>query len=332
MTTTVLNAAHERVARPTVGGLHHVTAITGDAQANADFYTLALGLRMVKVTINYDDPGSYHLYYGDGLGRPGTILTFFVWPGARRGRAGTGQVSETAFAIPAGAAGYWRERLTGLGVREVAETVRFGVPAVTLVDPDGMALALVESSVDATYYWAHGAVPAEKAIHGFYGVTLAETSAALPAAVLVERFGYRETARQNNRVRYALEGAAVAGVVDVVVLGERSLPAMGAGQVHHVAFATPDDGQQAVWLEQLRKGGFNVSPVMDRNYFHSIYFREPGGTLFEIATAGPGMTFNESAGELGSHLMLPPWLEGSREEVVKVLPALKLAPRVEMES
>lgn len=329
MTTTV-NELPTTSATPTVGGLHHVTAITASAQANADFYTQVLGLRMVKVTINYDDPGTYHLYYGDGLGRPGTIMTFFAWPGGRAGRPGTGQVSETAFAIPAGSAGYWRDRLTQLGVKQVAETMRFGVPVVTLVDPDGMAIGLVETVVSATYYWPHGAVPADKAIHGFYGVTLAETAAESPARVLVDRFGYRETGRENNRVRYELAGATIAGIVDVVVLSQRVLPGMGAGQVHHVAFATPDDAQQAVWLETLRRDGYNVSPVMDRNYFHSIYFREPGGVLFEIATAGPGMTWNETAEELGSHLMLPPWLEEARGEIVRVLPALKLAPKYEL--
>ena len=330
MTRTVASQTTSTApATPAVRGLHHVTAITGDAQRNVDFYTQTLGLRLVKVTINYDDPGTYHLYYGDGLGRPGTLMTFFVWPGGRGGRVGTGQVSETAFAIPVGAASYWAERLTRLGVRQVERKTRLGAAAVTFDDPDGLPLAVVESPTDATHFWVNGEVPAEIAIHAFHSVTLAETAAELPAQVLAERFGYRETARENNRVRFELAGAAVAGIVDVVVMGQRALPAMGAGQVHHVAFATGSDAEQAAWLDLLRRGGVNVSPVMDRNYFHSIYFREPGGVLFEIATAGPGMTFNESVEELGTKLVLPPWLEESRGEIEKVLPAVRLARRYE---
>jgi glyoxalase family protein len=315
----------------TVAGIHHVTAITGDAQRNADFYTRTLGLRMTKVTINYDDPGSYHLYYGDGLGRPGTAMTFFAWPGGRRGAAGVGQVSETAFAIPTGAAAWWKDRLAGLGVAADLGT-RFGAAVVTFADPDGLALALVETG-DASdvHLWPQGDIPADKAIRGFYGVTLTEQMETAPAGVLVNRFGYREVGREGTRVRYEAapaDGTGVARVVDVVIETAWRAPRVGTGQVHHVAFRTPTDEQQAAWLKLLQEDGRNVSPVMDRDYFHSIYFREPGGTLFEMATDGPGFTVNESAEALGTHVMLPAWLEPQRAAVEALLPPLKLAPVV----
>jgi glyoxalase family protein len=313
---------------PAILGLHHVTAITEDAQTNIDFYTGVLGLRMVKVTINYDDPGTYHLYYGDGLGRPGTIMTFFAWPGGRRGVSGTGQVSETAFAVPVGSLDYWATRLAERGVAGVSRATRFGQAVLTFVDPDGLQLALVESPVEAAHYWDRGGVPADRAIHGFHSVTLVETDGALPASVLVDRFGYREVGREGNRARYALPGDGAARLVDVVTVSQRAYPGVGTGQVHHVAFRTPDDAAQARWLELLRGERRNVSPVMDRDYFHSIYFREPGGVLFEIATDNPGFTKNEAPEALGTRVMLPGWLEPARADVERVLPKIRLAEPV----
>lgn len=331
--TTILptTQTQARVALAPIAGIHHVTAITGDAQRTIDFYTRTLGLRLVKVTINYDDPGTFHLYYGDGLGRPGTIMTHFAWPGATPGIAGKGLVTETAFGIPKGAAGYWTARLAANGVAGVEQGVRFGQAVVTFRDPDGMGLALVEAGerLPGEHFWVHGDVPAEVAIHGFQGVTLAETSELGPAEVLVKRFGYREAGREGARVRYEAAGAGIARVVDVVVVHAAGRPRMGAGQVHHVAFRTPTDEEQGEWLRVLREDGHNVSPVMDRDYFHSIYFREPGGVLFEIATDGPGMTVNEKVEELGTHILLPAWLEPRRAEVEAVLPAITLARRVE---
>ncbi|HUO07750.1 MAG TPA: ring-cleaving dioxygenase [Phycisphaerae bacterium] len=315
-----------------IAGLHHVTAITGNAQQNIDFYTKTLGLRFVKVTINYDDPGSYHFYYGDGLGRPGTIMTYFAWPGARRGTNGVGQVSETAFAIPVGSADYWKERLDRFATGGAQHAQRFGEKVVTFQDPEGMPLALVETEKAAgdRHAWRHGEVPVEHAIRGFHSVTLAELTESAPAGILVNQFGYREVGREGKRVRYQAappHGDAIARVVDVVTVPKGNYPQMGAGQVHHVAFRTPDDGQQALWLEQLRKAGRNVSPVMDRDYFHSIYFREPGGVLFEIATDAPGMTINEKPEELATRIQLPAWLEPHRVQVEAALPKITLAPR-----
>ncbi len=318
---------------PTIHGLHHVTGITGDVQRNVDFYTRTLGLRLVKVTINYDDPGSYHLYYGDTLGRPGTVLTFFGWPGGHRAAAGTGRVGETAFHVPTGAAGFWAKRLAAEKVAGVESSVRFGAHVVTFRDPDGLPLAVVEAA-DASdvYFWEHGGVAREVALRGFHSVTLAETEERYPAAILVDRFGYREIGREGERVRYEIAGAATAGatgrVVDVLRHPTAVRARMGVGEIHHVAFGTPTDEQQARWLEMLRGDGHNVSPVMDRDYFHSIYFREAGGTLFEIATDLPGFTVNERAEELGTKVMLPKWLEGHRVEVEKALPGLRLAERV----
>ena len=299
-----------------IQGLHHVTAITNDAQKNLDFYTQSLGLRLVKLTVNYDDPQTYHLYYGDGTGSPGTIMTFFAWPG-RRGTAGTGQVTETAFAVPVGAIDWWHKRLPG------QLSTRFGQRTLLIRDPDDMPLALLESpGVTERFAWQGGGVPLEHAIRGFHGVTLTETDARLPASILAERFGYRASGREGNRVRYESPGEH-ARIVDV--LTQERLPArLGPGQVHHVAFRVPTDDEQATWLRQLRTDGLPVSPVMDRDYFHSIYFREPGGTLFELATDGPGMAINEPVETLGSRLMLPAWLEEQRAAIEAGLPPLTL--------
>jgi len=301
-----------------IQGLHHVTAITNDAQKNLDFYTHTLGLRLVKLTVNYDDPTTYHLYYGDAAGSPGTIMTFFAWPG-RRGTAGTGQVAETAFSVPENAVEWWQKRVAG----EVVS--RFGQKTLLVRDPDGLPLALVETPGAADHYsWQNTDVPLEYAIRGFHSVTLAETDESLPSSILAAHFNYRQTARERNRVRYEAQGDH-ARIVDVLT-EPRTPPRIGAGQVHHVAFRTPTDGEQAAWRAQLLAQGHQVSPVMNRDYFHSIYFREPGGTLFELATDGPGMTLNEPADSLGTRLMLPAWLEEQRALIESPLPPLKLRP------
>jgi glyoxalase family protein len=317
---------------PTVQGLHHVTAITATPQANIDFYTAALGLRLVKVTVNYDDPSSYHLYYGDSLGTPGTILTFFAYPEAGPGRTGTGQVAETAFAVPTGSLDFWQSRLAPLHLPALDRTTRFDDQVLTFRDPEGLPLALIESPATfATHLVARPDIPVAHALRAFHSVTLLETSESAPASILINHFGYRESARSANRIRYTLESAAPnhARTVDVLTTPHRILPAMGAGQVHHVAFRTPDDPQQARWLDLLLAAHHRVSPIMNRDYFHSIYFREPGGTLFEIATDNPGFTFNQTAAELGTRLVLPPWLEPQRPTIEQSLPKLKLpAPGV----
>lgn len=320
-TNTVVNGG------ATIGGLHHVTAIAGNGQRNVDFYTQVMGLRLVKATVNYDDPASYHLYYGDRTGTPGTLITFFVWEGGFGGKRGTGEVSQTAYAIPVGAVDFWKTRLAELNV-PVTESVRFGERVLSLTDPDGLAVELIGTELsawDGEKVWSARSVPAEMAIRGLHSVTLTEVNAGAPAAVLVELFGYRRGGAEGNRERFVIgEAGGLARVVDVVSTGQRGFVGGGAGSVHHVAFRTPTDAQQETWLKTLREIGAHVSPVMDRDYFHSIYFREPGGVLFEIATDTPGMLVKEPVEELGTKLALPEWLESQRVEIEKGLPRLNV--------
>ena len=303
---------------PRITGIHHVTAITGDAQANVDFYVGTLGLRLVKLTVNFDDPTSYHLYYGDEAGSPGSIMTFFAWPGAFRGRQGTGQVGVTAFAVPAASIDWWQQRLAARGVAATSACERFGQPVVSFADPDGMRLELVGVDNDPRQPNARGTVPGEHGVRGFHSVTITAEGYERTAGLLTGQMGFAPVGEAGNRFRFAAEGDASAGrVVDVVC-------APGAGTVHHVAWRTPTDADQAGWLEKLRPLGFNASPVMDRKYFHSIYFREPGGVLFEIATDPPGFTVDEPAETMGQTLMLPPWLEPLRGRLTQALPAIKV--------
>ena len=305
-------------------GIHHVTAITGDVQRNVSFYTRTLGLRLVKVTVNYDDPTSYHLYYGDRVGTPGTIMTFFGWPGAYRARTGTGQVSATAFAADPSALEFWEARLTGAGVR-VNAVERFGERVLRLNDPDGMVLEIVataDSNADAT--WTGGGdVPADKALRGFHSVTLDESARSATEDLLVGQLGFERLGAEGERTRFrATGGTGFASLVDVLERPGVPRGRDGVGQVHHVAFRTPDDAAQQQWQRAVAGAGLGVSPVMDRDYFRSIYFREPGGVLFEIATDGLGFTVNEPAESLGTRLMLPAGVEPMRAELERVLPPL----------
>jgi glyoxalase family protein len=306
-------------------GLHHVTAITADAQKNIDFYTGVLGLRLVKLTVNFDDPSSYHLYYGDELGRPGTIMTFFAWPGAYRGRIGPPQVSVTAFAVPSGALPFWTERMKQHSVPAQQATDRFGEGVLSFTDPDGLQLEIVESSNRAGQPWAAGPVPVEQAIRGFHSVTVAEEGYEKTAELLTGLMGFTSVGGEQNRFRYrAAATNGFAAMVDVVCVPDARHGTMGAGVVHHVAFRAANDPQQVEWQKAIAGAGFNVSPVMDRTYFHSIYYREPGGVLFEIATDSPGFTADQPAAELGTRLMLPPWLEPHRAEIERVVTPVRL--------
>jgi catechol 2,3-dioxygenase-like lactoylglutathione lyase family enzyme len=305
-------------------GIHHVTAITADAQRNIDFYAGVLGLRLVKLTVNFDDPTSYHLYYGDGIGRPGTILTFFAWPGAARGRIGPPQVTVTRFQVPEGAFSFWRERLQGQGIASQPAASRFGEQAINFVDPDGLALEIVTTGKADSQGRQDGPTSDANAIRGFHGVTIAEEGYENTARVLTEVMGLQLVGSELNRFRYRTEKEGPGTIVDLLCVPDARRGSMGAGVVHHVAYRTPSDQEQGEWRRALVGRGFNVSPVMDRQYFHSIYYREPGGVLFEIATDGPGFTVDQPADELGKKLMLPRWLEGHRRELEKVLPAVKL--------
>ena len=305
-------------------GIHHVTAITADAQANIDFYAGVLGLRLVKVTVNFDDPASYHLYYGDEFGHPGSIITFFAWPGAAQGRIGPPQVAVTSFSVPAGSLDYWAHRLDSLGIATREPVERFGEMILPFADPDGLELELVDVLGDARPPWASSPVPARHAIRGFHGVTLAEEGNEQTAGLLTEQLGFTPVKDQDARFRYQVGAGGPGAIVDVLCVPDGQPGRMGSGTVHHVAWRTPDDAGQTAWREHLATAGLNVTPVRDRVYFHSIYFREPGGVLFEIATDAPGFTVDETPEKLGSHLRLPPWLERLRPHIAQTLPRLDL--------
>src|SRR3954447_11845116 len=306
----------------TLPGIHHVTAITADAQKNVDFYTGVLGLRLVKLTVNFDDPTTYHLYYGDASDQPGSIMTFFVWPGATRGRHGTGQTIATAFAIPAASLDFWKARLKERGVAITSEEDRFGERVLVVADPDGLVIELIGSTRrDPRTPWDRAGIPTAHAIRGFHGVTLSEEGYELSAELLTKTMGLAMVSDAGNRFRYApthLPDSGVATFVDLVCQPDARRSTMGVGTVHHIAFRTPDDAQQRGWLETIRKLRLNLSPVMDRKYFHSIYYREPGGVLFEIATDPPGFTVDEPIDKLGSGLYLPARLEPYRKELEAV--------------
>jgi catechol 2,3-dioxygenase-like lactoylglutathione lyase family enzyme len=303
-----------------VSGIHHITAITADGQKNIDFYYGVLGLRLVKVTVNFDDPQSYHLYYGDELGRPGTIMTFFVWPGARRGRRGSGQATAISFSVPPGSFDYWSERLE---TATLAPT-RFGEQGLQLADPDDIQLEIVApSQQDERTPWSGGPVPSQHSIRGFRGVALSVEGYEHTAELLTHTLGFKSVAQDGNRFRFVGD-APHADVVDVLCVPDGVRGTLGAGIIHHVAFRTAHEEAQRYWRQVLVDHKRNVTPVIDRTYFHSIYFREPGGVLFEIATDGPGFTVDESPESLGSTLKLPAQYEGARSQIEAILPRLRL--------
>jgi glyoxalase family protein len=310
---------------PSITGLHHVTAIASDPQHTLDFYVGLLGLRFVKRTVNFDDPTSYHFYFGDARGTPGTILTFFAWPGTRRGIRGTGQIEAPAFAIPPDSVSYWLDRFKEHHVPAEKTPARFGEEVLRFADPDGLAIELIASIPSAGFEpWVDSTVPVEHSLRGFHGVSIALEGYEQTATLLTETFGYRVVEQLNNRFRLAAPSEAGAGrIVDLLCRPDGSPGRVAAGSVHHIAFRARDDAEQLVWRERLVDLGYNVTPVIDRTYFHSIYFRESGGVLFEIATDPPGFTLDESLDELGNHLRLPPWLEPTRSQVEEVLPAIK---------
>src|SRR4051794_1040525 len=309
-----------------IPGLHHVTAIASDPQRNLDFYVGFLGLRFVKRTVNFDDPGTYHFYFGDYRGTPGTILTFFPWPGARRGIRGTGQVQATAFAIPPDSIGYWLERLKQQHVTAERTSPRFGEEVIRLIDPDGLLIELIASrSHGQVDLWPDSHVPTEHALRGFHSVSAALEGYERTARLFTEIFGYRLIDESGNRFRFASSDDTAPGrIVDLLCQPDIAMGRVAAGSVHHIAFRAKDQAEQLQWREHLVDLGYNVTPLIDRTYFHSIYFREPGGVLFEIATEPPGFTLDEKLEELGTHLRLPPSMESARSQIEEILPRIQV--------
>ncbi|WP_425147955.1 VOC family protein [Deinococcus sp.] len=309
-----------------VQGLHHVTVMAASAQRNLDFYSVVLGQRVVKVTVNFDDPGTYHLYYGDQVGSPGTIMTHFPWQGAARGVRGNGEAVATAYSVGAGSLDFWRARLTGHGYSP-RQSERFGQAVLSVEDPDGTWTELIADDGQAVPRpWPASPVPAQHALRGFHSVTLWVQSAQPIAELLTGQLGFHTAGQEPDaeglRWRFRGAGAGVGLYVDAVERPGKPGGRFGAGSIHHVALRTVDDSEQAEYLSALRAAGYGPTPVQDRQYFHSIYFRERGGVLFEIATDAPGFAADESVERLGSHLMLPEWFEGRRAAIAQRVPRI----------
>lgn len=306
-----------------VRGIHHITALTSDAQRNIDFYAGILGLRLVKKTINFDAPDIYHLYYGNETGDPGTIMTFFPYPGIPHGRKGKGQLTVTSFSIPENAMEYWIKRLDKFNIPYEDPRERFDELVMYLEDHDGLGLELVATSKDMRPGFTYGNIPIEFAVKGFYGMTLSEECYEKTAGLLVGQMDHTLITEKGNRFRYSASGNP-GDFVDVLCNPDTLKGVAGYGTVHHVAFATESDKTQSEVREKLLKFGLNVTPVLDREYFRSIYFREPGGVLFEIATVPPGFTVDEPLVHLGESLKLPAWQERNRSSIEKNLVPVQL--------
>lgn len=301
-------------------GIHHITAIAGDPVRNAQFYRAVLGLRLVKKTVNFDDPKTYHLYFGDTAGSPGTILTFFPWPGSRPGRLGAGMIESISFAVPRGSLTFWRQRLVDAGVTVAVRTPRFGEVGLRFSDPEGMQLELVETDQTAGEPWTEH-IAADRAIAGFYGATERVHSFGSTQDFLTGQLGFRLGNEESGIRRYQSGGGGI-GHYELIADPDRPHAVGGRGTVHHIAWMTPDLAASERWRSRLVEEGHHVSSVMDRKYFRSIYFREPAGVLFELATNGPGFAVDEPADALGSALMLPAMFEPQRKNIEAILPAL----------
>lgn len=304
-------------------GLHHVTAIAADPQKNVDFYTKTLGLRLVKQTVNFDAPHVWHLYYGDEKGSPASILTFFPWPGVIPGKEGAGLTTATSFSVPLESIGFWEKRLKTLGVESERSQNINGFEFLKLRDQDGMSVELVGTEGDARSGWdGEASIPAEHAIRGLHSVTLSQQLLDPTAIMLTDMLGMQANAESPSAAQFAMADGATGTLVDVLP-GIRDRGLQAGGTVHHVAFRAPNLSTMENWREQLVSQGVPVTEIMDRQYFKSIYFREPGGVLFEIATDDPGFDIDEPLLELGKKLKLPPWLEPDREQIARNLPRIE---------
>jgi glyoxalase family protein len=310
-----------------MSGIHHVTAIAGDASRNLDFYTRILGLRLVKKTVNYDDPGTYHFYFGDEAGHPGTILTFFPWAHAPKGWGGVGLTQQTMFRVPESAIGYWAHRFVEKGVPHEAIEKRFGQSVLTFSDPDGTSLALVGvAGAETEAAWKGSDVPVEHAVRGFYGVRLLLDDAKQTAAILTNVLGFAEAGTEGPVTRFVANGTALGGVVEIREAKGFLAGNMGRGSVHHIAFrAATDEAQAEMRRKLVEEHRLQVTEQIDRYYFRSMYFREPGGIIFEIATDQPGFAIDEPLDSLGQALKLPAFLESQRQEIEATLQPLEQA-------
>lgn len=310
-----------------IRGLHHVTAVARDPQKNVDFYRNVLGQRLVKRTVNFDSPDTYHFYFADETGSPGSVLTFFAWPNMRRGVPGNGETNALAYNVPVGSLAFWQDHLKRNGITPDAITMRFGQKVIGFNDPDGMRVELIEvESLPEIQHWHEGPIPQSYALRGFHSVTLWLDEVEQTSALLTQGMGYQFAAVEENRHRFKGDGDALGHFVDLLHRPGKMQAGFGAGSIHHIAFRVADDAEQIQYQSTLNEAGFRVSPVMDRSYFHSIYFREPGGVLFEIATDTPGFLIDEPQETMGETLKLPEWQEANRTAIEVGLLPLTLKP------
>jgi glyoxalase family protein len=313
-----------------VNGLHHITAIAGPAQENLDFYAGVLGMRLVKRSVNQDDPGTYHLFYADAEGHPGTDLTFFPWAHAAPGRQGHGLAMEVALEVPPDSLAFWSERLERYGTHIGGRDRRFGQHVLTFDDPHGLRLALVETPTERPFApWDGSPVAPERQIRGLFGAQAWERDAAETGTFLTTVLGFQALAIEGGWTRYGIPGAA--GVIDVRDAPEARRGMWGVGTVHHLAWRVDDAAHQHAMRARVESSGARPTPVIDRFWFQSVYFKEPGGVLFELATDGPGFAVDEDAAHLGESLVLPPWLEGHRAAIEQALPPLTLPEAITMQ-
>lgn len=315
--------------KPTVHGLHHVTAIAGEPQENLDFYTGVLGLRLVKKSINQDAPDTYHLFFADGEGSPGTDLTFFPWPKLPKAKPGVGQIVEVPFAVPKGSLDWWASRLDELGVAQEPIEERFGERTLPFSDPHGLALSLVEIDEDRAFVpWTKGPVPEEHQLRGMHSVRMWQTELDATDMLLTQVMGFEYVEEESVWHRFAASGDGTGGrsgsYVDIRIVPSGVAGNEGVGGVHHAAWRVRDEAEELAVREAIARVGLQPTPVIDRFWFQSVYFREPGGVLFELATEGPGFDRDEAMDSLGETLVLPPWLESRREEIEAGLPELTL--------
>ena len=304
-------------------GLHHITAIAGLAKQNLNFYTKVLGLRLLKKTVNFDDPGTYHLYYGDEVGSAGTILTFFPYEGARRGKAGTGMATHIGYAVPEGSFDFWMNRFVEHEVSFSKPAEKFGELYIPFQDPDGLQLELViPKNTDTRKPWETDEVKANVATRGFHSVTLTLRSIKNTAAILTGIFNYTLLEQNGNHYRYETDAIEHAAIIDLVESPNGDRGVGGAGTNHHIAFRVKDENMLMRFHDKVASQGHTITGKIDRNYFYSLYFREPGGVLFEIATDNPGFGIDEPFAALGSSLLLPPQYEPRRADIEAVLPKL----------